>query len=208
MFGSQGGLSGLFGMPSIEQQLAASQAAAPRYQPGMTAGQMMPQRLPMDNPFLMAFGVGAIGGSGRSFLHGSSGEISGALRPSERGAWGPGVYLTEQPGVAAKYGQNVTEHGVNGDLYQAYSASRGTLRLDPASEEKILSFLSDDDKAKVLSWKKWYGTDSEAFYEALSRNLLPDRVQAAFKKAGFAGIEGNRDGHEVVVFDPNNVYSR
>jgi hypothetical protein len=148
--------------------------------------------------------MGSTAPEGRVLFHGTSGELTGGMRPSSRGYFGPGVYLSKQPSTAQTYGQNVYKFGVPDEIFQA-SHPKGTLQSDPAAEGSILGALTEAERQKVSDLKSWYGNDSAAFYQALSRTLPPDRVQAAFKAAGYQGIEGMGDGHEVVVFDPAAV---
>lgn len=144
-------------------------------------------------------------GLGRMFYHGMPGPMEGtALRASERGYFGPAVYLSGQREVAGTYGKNVVQASVDGDVFQAWHR-KGTLEQDPGAHEKILAGLAPSERDAVRSLQGWYGKDSAAFYQALSRSASPASVQEALAKAGYAGIEGIGDGHEIAVFNPANV---
>jgi hypothetical protein len=141
------------------------------------------------------------------FYHGTSTPSidKHQLRASVRGFFGPGVYLSAQPSVARSYGDYLHPATVRGNIFQAWANRRGTLETDPIAHDKIISGLSNEDKARVLSLKSWYGQDSEAFYQALSRKASPEAARDALRHAGYDGIEGIGDGHEICVFDPHNV---
>lgn len=136
----------------------------------------------------------------RVLLHGSRHTVVGPIRASSRGRFGPGVYLTEQPSVAAAYGDKVTRVLVKGALWDVRK------RLDPKTEQKILSGLHPSAQKKALESKNWYRTDAEAFWETIRRTEGgDDAASRAVSKAGFSGIEGIGDGHEVCVFRPSDV---
>lgn len=126
------------------------------------------------------------------------------FKPATTGFFGPGIYGTSQPGVAAQYGSHIMRFHVEGEIFQAYS-SKGTLRLDPTAEDRILDALSPEDRAKVLDWKSWYKDDSAAFWEAMRRRLGKTVASSCFMAAGYTAIEGIGDGHEIVVFDATSI---
>jgi hypothetical protein len=148
--------------------------------------------------------MGSTAPGGRTLLHGTNAEVAGAFRPSSRGHFGPAFYATEQEPLARAYGKDVYEFVAPDNLFQAYS-SKGTLHVDPAAESRVLSGLTDAERERVLSLKNWYKGDSEAFYQALSRSVSPERARDAFQGAGYKGIEGIGDGHEVAIFDPATI---
>jgi hypothetical protein len=149
--------------------------------------------------------MGSTAPGGRILFHGTNAEIAGGMRPSTRGAFGPGVYGTEQRSLANSYGKDVYQFVPPDNVFQAYGSRGGTLHADPAAEERILSALSPEERQSVSTLKDWYKGDSAAFYEALSRKVSPERARDAIQGAGYKGIEGIGDGHEVVIFDPDTI---
>lgn len=133
----------------------------------------------------------------------NAGDEKKPLRASERGRFGAGVYLTEQPGVAGMYGDHVMRLVLKGKLFNAMP---GWSSLDPKSEAAIIKQLTKEQQEKLAESKGWYKKDAEAFWESLRRLPGGDNTATkAIQKAGFAGIEGLGDGHEIVVFDPKDV---
>ena len=131
------------------------------------------------------------------------GDENKPLRISSHGRFGPGVYLTAVQGVANLYGETTMRLTVSGNLFNAMP---GWSSLDPKAEAKIIRQLSKADAEKLALSKGWYKKDAEAFWESL-RRLSDGDVGAskAIQKAGFTGIEGLGDGHEIVMFDPKHV---
>jgi hypothetical protein len=134
-------------------------------------------------------------------------EDYASLRPSERGRFGPGVYASEQPGVAEMYGDFVAPLvGPRDDAL--FNAMPGARSLDAGARDRIIAQLKPDEVAKLATFEKWYGQDAEAFWEALRRVAGDERASEAISAAGFKGIRGIGDGAETVVFDPRDVRSR
>lgn len=134
-------------------------------------------------------------------------EDYASIRPSERGRFGPGVYASEQPGVAEMYGDFVAPLvGPRDDAL--FNAMPGTRSLDPIARDRVIAQLVPDEVAKLATFEKWYGQDAEAFWEALRRVAGDERASEAIRAAGFKGIRGIGDGAETVVFDPRNIRSR
>jgi len=167
-----------------------------------TAGDVLPA---------MAAGVPLRG------YHGSPNPSLETLRPSERGALGPGTYFSPDENVARRYAGN------GGRLYQA--------ELDDvffglgdkyAPEGRAARELWDEDTAKLKAAVE--PENRAALDEALS-GLMPgegylllrriermygdqSKAQELFRRAGFKGISGNADGPEIAMFDDVQIPRR
>jgi hypothetical protein len=132
--------------------------------------------------------------------HGSPNKITDTLRASDRGNFGPGAYLTAQPQNAKSYGSNVFSYRVPDNLFST------TDKLTPDIEKSIVSNLTADQASKLATFKGWYGNDGGAFWEALRRSAGGDQAASkAIQDAGYAGIQGLGDGHEIAVFNPSHL---
>jgi hypothetical protein len=145
--------------------------------------------------------------------HGSS--KSGGFdefQTSERGRFGPGVYFSEQPGVAGKYGEAKPYVVPTND--QLFDAMPSWNSLSDDAEQRIIKQLKPNEREKLAALKNWYKREGEAFWEALRRSVDGDdkiladaRASEVIQAAGFKGIRGIGDGQETVIFNPKNVRS-
>jgi hypothetical protein len=134
-------------------------------------------------------------------FHGTKAEIEGEMRPSERGAYGPGVYLTDQPAVAQRYGDKVHEVAVRGEIFPALHG-----KLTPELDRRVAAQLTPDESKRLDGFRSWYRDDGNAFFEALVRSTRDEgKAVQALQRAGFSGIEGIADGHELNIFDPKDT---
>lgn len=118
---------------------------------------------------------------------------------SDRGPLGAGVYLSGVESVARMYNStDIARATVTGEILDGV---RG--RDVPAVEARVLPHLTKEERKRYDRWTK--PTTVDDFVELISRSIEAARFPAVFGAAGYAGIEANRDGHELVVFDPANI---
>jgi hypothetical protein len=85
--------------PKTPQQAARFETpGSPEYEAAVAKGLDMSQAGRMARAKEMGFDTETV------LYHGTDKEIA-SFRPSERGAFGPGVYLSDQSGVASRYGK-------------------------------------------------------------------------------------------------------
>lgn len=139
--------------------------------------------------------------------HGSPVEGLSALKPGERGPFGPATYLSPVKDVAGRYGSNVYEARLNpneifnglgsryfdGDV-NGYEMWRNQVsRVAKASGEKA------GEVAAVLG--KLDPQDGYRAYHDLRRIMGSDaEAQAVLQRAGFKGMSGHVDGPEIAMF--------
>jgi hypothetical protein len=169
--------------------------------------------LPMDEPSRMQRAREQGFDVDNRVYHGSS--KSGGFdefQTSERGRFGPGVYFSEQPGVAGKYGEAKPYVVPTND--QLFDAMPSWNSLSDDVEQRIIKQLKPNEREKLAALKNWYKREGEAFWEALRRSVDGDdkiladaRASEVIQAAGFKGIRGIGDGQETVIFNPKNVRS-
>jgi DNA-binding CsgD family transcriptional regulator len=169
--------------------------------------------LPMDEPSRMQRAREQGFDVDNRVYHGSS--KSGGFdefQTSERGRFGPGVYFSEQPGVAGKYGEAKPYVVPTND--QLFDAMPSWNSLSDDAEQRIIKQLKPNEREKLAALKNWYKREGEAFWEALRRSVDGDdkiladaRASEVIQAAGFKGIRGIGDGQETVIFNPKNVRS-
>jgi predicted kinase len=139
---------------------------------------------------------------GAVFYRGIPEGVADPFKVADRGPLGRGVYLSMQPSVAAKYGAEVIHAHVGGRIFNG----RETVRMDPELEARLVSHLTADEAARYDRTRYKGGTVyPDDFLESLTRSVEPERIPEIFGAEGFSGIEANRDGHEIVVFDPASL---
>lgn len=129
---------------------------------------------------------------------------------SDRGRFGPGLYLSRQPGVASQYGTVVTEYDVNVPLFDA--SLRWMSEQEMANlEASLFNQMTADEVKKV---REWWPTENakvrtgEDVWEIISRRLGDARAQELIRNMGYRGIDGIGDGAETVIFDPSDVVGK
>lgn len=145
--------------------------------------------------------------------HGSPETNLPHINPSERGPLGPGVYTTPHENLAQRYAGpdgRVYERPAEGlDIYRGnghrtddeyFGFKRDKERLVEAAEPEMR-----DAVAQIMD-KTW--GEGYPLYGRL-RNLYKgdEGAQALFKRAGFDGLSGIVDGHEVLLFGPQTLMS-
>jgi hypothetical protein len=168
---------------------------------------------------MVTLGAGAIPAEPSSLRSGLSGPVYHGspqtdldyLRPSDRGPLGPGVYATPTEQLAQSYARmgdgagQVYEIAPDGldvfrgaghrsdDEYFGWKADRQRLVDTAAKHEKAADLVP-------MIENMWSG-DGYPLYARI-RSLLGghEPAQQLFKDAGFHGLSGMVDGHEVVLF--------
>ena len=168
------------------------------------------KRLPMDEASRMARAREMGFDTERTLYHGTNAKFD-EFRPSDRGALGPGVYFSKIPSVAGRYGEP-GEYLVRGNVLNT-----GPFKDIPDGLVDVVKAQLTPEEAK--RWERmWPGThdvygnpklppDAETFREVLTRSVEPARVPEIMRRAGYDGMEGIADGHEVTMFDPRNIRS-
>lgn len=152
----------------------------------------------------------------RTLYHGTNAETPiDAFQPSEWGHFGPGVYLSEQPGVAGAYGNAIYPVHSRGEMFNARPGFE--TRLKGAEAQEMIDAMPARPAAEA--WKdnriaaqkrldeQGY-IDRETMWNYLAGQVGRDKAQEILKARGYAGIEGIGDGAETVIFDPSNIRSR
>jgi hypothetical protein len=185
--------------PKTPQQAARFETpGSPEYEAAVAKGLDMSQAGRMARAKEMGFDTETV------LYHGTDKEIA-SFRPSERGAFGPGVYLSDQSGVASRYGKP-SPYYVRGSI------------LDTRPGKPLPKGLSDAAKSQltpeeVQRWERLWpqrnsmAVDAETFREVLTRSVEAPRVPEIMRRLGFDGMQGIADGHELVIFDPANIRS-
>jgi hypothetical protein len=185
--------------PKTPQQAARFETpGSPEYEAAVAKGLDMSQAGRMARAKEMGFDTDTV------LYHGTDKEIA-SFRPSERGAFGPGVYLSDQSGVASRYGKP-SPYYVRGSI------------LDTRPGKPLPKGLSDAAKSQltpeeVQRWERLWpqrnsmAVDAETFREVLTRSVEAPRVPEIMRRLGFDGMQGIADGHELVIFDPSNIRS-
>jgi hypothetical protein len=156
--------------------------------------------------------AGAIGSGPNRLYHGSPRHDLTELRPSARGALGPGAYFSPYENVAKRYagpeGKLYAKTVEEDDYFQGmrsmvdekanpYETWRTqTARLveaaDPAQRDAIAELAGKSGPE-----------DGYQFYVNLARLFKSEEAaQELIRKAGYKGISGNADGPEWVHFGP------
>jgi hypothetical protein len=185
--------------PKTPQQAARFETpGSPEYEAAVAKGLDMSTPARMARAKEMGFDTETV------LYHGTDKEIA-SFRPSERGAFGPGVYLSDQSGVASRYGKP-SPYYVRGSI------------LDTRPGKPLPKGLSDAAKSQltpeeVQRWERLWpqrnsmAVDAETFREVLTRSVEAPRVPEIMRRLGFDGMQGIADGHELVIFDPSNIRS-
>ncbi len=140
----------------------------------------------------------------RVLFRGMEAGAEDVFRVSDRGPLGAGVYLSENSNVAGRYGPDVVEARVRGEILDA------TSQMQPSRasvEERVLPHLTDEQRARYEEVTRPATEFSKAdeVIGGLSRTLQPEEMRDALKRAGYAGVDMFVDGPETVVFDPANL---
>jgi len=115
----------------------------------------------------------------RRLYHGTTADVQGGFRPSEKGLIGPGVYLTDSPSYAARYVGE--KDGAN--IIPTYMRGRMARREDiDAAREAV----------EARGSQSMTGTQ---FNEAIDAELRA------------RGFEGKDLDTQIVVWDPSNIRS-
>jgi hypothetical protein len=187
------------GTPKTPQQAVRFETpGSPEYEAAVAKGLDMSQAGRMGRAKEMGFDTDTV------LYHGTDKEITD-FRPSERGAFGPGVYLSEQSGVASRYGPPSKYH-VRGNILDTRPGK-------PAPKGLAESAKSQLTPEETQRWDRLWpqrntmAVDAETFREVLTRSVEPQRVPEIMRRLGFDGMQGIADGHELVIFDPSNIRS-
>lgn len=137
------------------------------------------------------------------FYRGIPAAAEDPFRRAESGPLGAGVYLSVNRDVAAKYGEQVVEASANGPIF----SGRVNRVMDPELKARLLSHMTPEERARFgrMDNDRLYPDD---FIDRVSRSVEPERVGEIFQAEGYRGIEANRDGHELVIFDPADLSAR
>jgi hypothetical protein len=145
--------------------------------------------------------------------HGTRATGIGELRPSERGPFGPAVYMSPARNVAQQYA------GESGQMYSAqvppdafYGLGRSWIsngsQVNPYQVWRDqVARLVDAAPANLREQIAELGgrmdpSDGYPFFRRLSGMMGGDEAaQALFRRAGFTGVSGIVDGPEVAIFD-------
>lgn len=238
-----GGLLGY--QPGMAEALAAEQEMK-RQRLRDNPGKRISEVLPINEPWPAndAFGAGLMGAFGGSIkavskgldmshaarmararemgfdvdnpvYHGTSADID-AMRPSERGAIGPGVYSSPYLGVAQRYGDAVYPLSLKGKEFNATGMS-----VNGAGGKYISSTIAGDDVRRLLegvdiekesqrmadSLARYDGAPGDAVWILLSSKFGKEEAQRRIQSLGYDHIRGNQDGIEIVTLDPRNIRS-
>lgn len=153
------------------------------------------------------------GMSGR-LHHGSPQTDITHIVPSERGPLGPGVYTTPTESLARHYA------GEDGRVYDLPTEGRDIFRGNGhRTDEEWHGFKNDmrrlvaaaepqmRQQVESIASKMWSG-DGYPLYQRLKSIYGGDEgAQNLFKRAGFDGLSGIVDGHEVLLFGPQHLMS-
>lgn len=191
---------------------ATAVGAVPRNALGSFGGKIGSTGLDMSQDARMARAKG-LGFDTDRVLYRGADQAYATARASERGALGPGVYFTDVPSVARRYGNIVGDFHVRGTILN----TKPFRPIPDGLADSVKAQLAPDEKARWdRLWPKRreengivYGenVDAETFREVLTRSVSPQRVPEILQRLGIDGMEGIADGHELVVFDPRNVRS-
>lgn len=178
--------------------------------PALMANALERPDLPMDLASRMARAKEMGFDVDNPVYHGTNAQFD-EFKPSDRGALGPGVYFSKVPGVAENYG-TPGEYMVRGTILNT-----GPFRDIPNGlTDAIKSQLTPDEAAR---WDRMWPTprdmggytignaDAETLREVLTRSVEPARVPEIMRAAGYDGMQGIADGHELTIFDPRNIRS-
>ena len=132
-------------------------------------------------------------------------EFFNSFKPSKRGSFGSGVYLSADPEVASRYAVESAEgekRSTGAQVYKLHAGLSNPLKIKQgplAPKEALMAAGYTSEKADAV-WNKALENHG---------NLGPE-IQSKLKAMGHDGIVVvNPDGtpHEVVVFDPAQVKS-
>lgn len=162
--------------------------------------------LPMDEASRMARAAEMGFDTGRTVYHGTDASFS-EFRPSDRGAFGPGVYFSELPSVAGAYGGKVDPYFTRGKLFDAMpgwesrvNAEKASALIDAMPEHHWKSAA----QAKLADRGSLTGED---LWQYMMAGAGKEKAQRILQDNGYSGVRGLADGQETVVFDPRNIRS-
>ena len=142
--------------------------------------------------------------AGEPLFHGSSKEGIESLKPSERGAMGPGVYLTPNPSVAARYGDALYTVMEPAGVFNGLGTRDSRINPYQVWRDQVtrLVAVAGPHAAEVQAIsERMQPADGYPFYRRIESLLgSSEAAQGIFKLAGFTGISGHVDGPEVVLF--------
>lgn len=141
--------------------------------------------------------------------HGSRVAGITAFKPSERGAFGPGIYFGRESLARAYAGEEGTVYpaDIEGRLFSfmpewVYGFNKEAIN---GRIQNVLGHLPDGAAKDAFNawWKDGTGHNVSDVYDRLTRGAFSrEQVSKAIADAGYSGIEGIADGYEIVVFDP------
>lgn len=146
--------------------------------------------------------------------HGTRAANVATLRPSERGPFGPAVYMSPARSTAQQYA------GESGSMYSApvppdafYGLGRSWItngsQVNPYQVwrdqvARLVDAAPPATQAQIAEiGARMDPSDGYPFFRRLSILLGGDEAaQALFQRAGFSGVSGMVDGPEVAIFRP------
>jgi len=141
----------------------------------------------------------------RIFYRGVKADRAEVISVSDRGPLGAGVYLSEVEGVARMYGDKITAARVKGEVFNGLARHAEGAALVEDFKSRVLPLLTEKEAARFEQMTPSKTSSPSDMIDGLSRTVDPERMREIMQKAGYAGIESNVDGHEIVVFDPANI---
>ena len=155
------------------------------------------QHMPMDYASRMARAKGMGFGETR-LLHGTPHLPLDRLKPSEFGAVGPGVYLTERPSTAGDYARGYGQMNPKDTFEQDNERHTIGGNITPVLTKGDLQPFTDWTTAKMENMKAQgpYGSGYKADAEASS----------SAEKAGYSGVQARNENS--TIFDPTNIRSQ
>lgn len=149
---------------------------------------------------------------GAHLRHGSPLKGLSALRKSERGPLGPGVYTTPSESIARAYA------GPDGELYslpdKQFDVYTGAGYKDDAGyfaykddKQRLIAAAEPEKREEIAALVEKMGKlDGYPLFARLRGIYGSDeKAQALFKRAGFDGVSGLVDGPEYLLFDEQGL---
>lgn len=194
---------GLSGLDILKQQNAER----------MKLAEMVAERAKITHPDTIERAKKLGFDTNQTWFHGTKADVK-EFKPSDFGNVGPGVYLTQDPFVATRFGNNVMP---------LYSRSQNPLKLSSpdAQMDQLQALLKRLDAEKHAPDSRDFADSYEYLTKALENKLyaempeeealaiarkLQQHTQDKLKSLGYDSIDSSYGGHPMrVVFDPSHI---